>query len=190
MNHPSRKELLSALGSKDKNVNIHLTECNWCSLYFELLSIFNFAGEIPLPSAPASWIEQAISVPNASSGKSGKIKSLLARVVFDSWAIPASVGVRGEALIQERRIRFDVSDYNFDLRAERRKNQWDFTARITDEFGQDFSCILVVGQKEIRPDEDGFYQWSSAKPPRNIKLLTGAGEFEIPELSWKISHSE
>ncbi|MGH8015101.1 MAG: hypothetical protein ACREBV_02815 [Candidatus Zixiibacteriota bacterium] len=182
--HPARQELLAAIRSGENTYKEHFSVCNWCGLYFELLSKFELAGEIPFPSAPNVWVKKAVAIA-AEAEKTDLLKSTIARIVFDSWAAPAAVGIRGEALVQERRLRMEAPKISFDLRAERRKNHWDFTARITDEQGKVIKGTLMAGKKELKADEDGFYQWSSARPPQDFRLLTSEGEIEIPELTWK-----
>lgn len=189
MKHPKRKELVRAAKEKGNQFSEHFKSCDWCRIYFELLQRFNATGELPLISAPNQWIEKAISLAERESGFE-KIKSLVAKLTFDSWAMPLPAGVRGEGLLQERRLRFDISDKILDLRAENRRNRWDFVAKVTNAEGKSINCTLVAGKKELIANEDGFYQWSSARPPVKFKILTEEGELETPELSWKRSRAE
>lgn len=182
--HPTRKELIAASRSSGTTVEKHLPKCNWCDLYFELIKRYSFTGEVPLTSAPQSWIDKAVSIA-VKTEKIQSLKSLVARIAFDSWAMPMPEGVRGETMIQERRLRFEVNDKSFDVRAEYRRNHWDFTARITDPQGQPIKGKLLAGKKELMADENGFYQWSSKKPPKGLELLIERDRIEIPELSWK-----
>lgn len=187
--HPTRKELILAVRLGGADVGKHLTDCSWCHLYFGLLTKYPLAGELPFSNAPLSWIEKAISIA-AKPDRARGLKSLIARISFDSWARPVPEGVRGEALILERRLRFDAANKTFDLRAEYRQNHWDFTAQITDREGKIVDGTLLAGKKELNADEQGFYQWSSVRPPQKVKLLTDEDEIEIPELSWKKSRPE
>ena len=189
ISHPTRKELILAARGDAVIDNAHIAGCDWCSLYFELFSKFPLAGELPLVSAPKPWIEKAMAVAEIPA-KSTVLKSLVARLSFDSWSMPAPEGVRGAGVFEERRICFEVSGKIFDLRAEHRQNRWDFTAKITDKLGIPADWVVTVGNEEHFPDTDGFYQWSSVRPPKKIRLLSDDGEIETPELSWKKSRQE
>jgi len=186
ISHPSRKELILAARGAGTIAQAHLDECNWCSLYFEFYTKFSLAGELPLVSAPKSWIEKAIAV-GKKPAKSSPIESLVARLLFDSWAMPVPAGVRGAGVFEERRVCFEALGKTFDLRAEHRQNRWNFTAKITDKSGIPADWAVLVGNGEHIPDADGFYQWSSARPPKKIRLLSDRSEIETPELSWKKS---
>lgn len=188
-NHPSRIELLSALNSSDKRFGSHFKSCDWCRMYYEILSEFPFAGEISLPDAPKPWIEKAALLAKAPE-KLKVIKRFIANVVFDSWAVKLPAGVRGETASQERRIKFEGAQNSLDLRAERRKNHWEFTARIRTSEGKDIQGVILAGKKKVLADEDGFYQWSSSIPPKIIKLVISGQEVKYPELSWKKSPKE
>jgi len=187
--HPTRKELIIAARTGSAIPKEHLGSCGWCNEYFELLRLFEFAGELPLVDAPQSWINRAVTVAEKPD-KLKTLKSLVASIAFDSWSMPVPQGIRGETLMQERRISFGAANKTLDLRAEHRKNRWDFTARITDQSGHPVDCTLVVGKRELKADDAGFYQWSSVRPPKSFKLLTVEGEIETPELSWKKSQPE
>ncbi|HEX2897856.1 MAG TPA: hypothetical protein VHP63_07395, partial [candidate division Zixibacteria bacterium] len=56
--HPSRSELIIAAKSSSSAVKKHLADCDWCHMFFELLSRFQTAGQLPLVSAPPAWIER------------------------------------------------------------------------------------------------------------------------------------
>lgn len=184
--HPTRKELILAARGAGTIANAHIAECNWCRLYFELYSIFPLAGELPLASAPHAWIEKAIAIAGKSP-KDSPFQSLIARLSFDSWAMPIPEGIRSAGVSEERRVCFEVSGKTFDLRAEHRQNRWDFTAKITDKSGIPANWAVKVGNVEYSPDLDGFYQWSSVRPPKKISLLSDKSEIETPEITWKKS---
>lgn len=183
-NHPNRKELIMAAKSGSNEYSEHFKSCDWCRTYFEMLKEFHVAGVLPLVDAPKNWVNKAAAVGDKVS-VSRKLKSLVAILTFDSWAMPQPAGVRSEGVMQERRVRFEISGKIFDLRAEHRRNKWDFVARVTDGSGKSVDCTIVTGKKELNSNEDGFYLWSSVRPPSKFKLLTETGELEIPELSWK-----
>ncbi len=187
--HPTRTELIAAARGGTAVAGEHLSSCDWCSLYFELYSEFSFAGELALVSAPRSWIDKAMAVAVNSSERS-PLKSLFARLSFDSWATAVPQGVRSAGAMEERRVTFDAVGKTLDIRAEHRQNLWEFTAKITDKSGNPAGWILVVGSEKITANEDGFYQWSSVRPPKKFKLLSHDGEFETSELLWKKSRPQ
>jgi hypothetical protein len=188
-NHPERSELIRAARTVSSGFAEHLSSCEWCRDFCELLRVYHVAGALPLADAPQYLIEKALAV-SQRAGVGRKLKSLAAKLIFDSWSMPLPAGVRSEGLLQERRIRFEISDKTLDLRAEHRQNHWDFVARVTDSQGEAVDCTLIAGKKELTVNEDGFYQWSSVRPPAKFKLRTGQNELETPELSWKKSPAD
>ncbi len=187
--HPTRKKLIGAARGSSTVPKEHLADCSWCHLYFALLTKYQLAGELPFTNAPQAWIDKAVLIA-AKSGRWKGLKKFIAGLSFDSWSGSIPEGVRGEAMLQERRLLFESGHNLFDLRAERRRNRWDFTAQITDRQGKTIDCTLLAGTKELSADELGFYQWSSVKPPQKFELITEAGVIVIPELSWKKSRAE
>lgn len=187
--HPNRQELISAARTGGEKFSKHLKDCDWCRTFFELSQKYQVAGELQLEDAPQNWVAQAVALAEKET-ITGKLKSLVATLTFDSWSMPLPAGVRGEGLLQERRIRFEIQDKKLDLRAEHRRNRWDFVARVTDSEGRHVECTLLAGKKELTADKDGFYQWSSVRPPVKFSILTKEGELKTPELSWKSSPAE
>jgi hypothetical protein len=182
--HPERKDLLAAVKAGDNRLAGHFSHCQWCNLYFQLLSKYPFAGEISLPHAPFSWIEMAASLA-VKHQKLKAIKSQIASIVFDSWTASLASGLRGDAAPQERRVKLESANFSLDLRAERRKSNWDFTARVTSPDSEVVRGTILAGRYKVMADENGFYQWSSAVPSKTLKLQIEEQVIDFPELSWK-----
>jgi hypothetical protein len=178
-----RKELLRAiqqgkLAAIDKSM---LSEDD--ILLLELYARFPMADRQQLVDAPESVIKKAESI---QSGEEESIASLAARLIFDSWAEPSLVGVRGSALVEERRVRFETGPYLLDLRAEKHTKGWHFIAEVSSSSVSSSGCKIVAGKQEIHENDAGLFEWSAAQPPRHLKLRTADDELiELPEISWR-----
>lgn len=182
--HLHRKELIALARKLPGTANEHLSECAECRDAVELLREFNLAGHSRLQDAPAGWIERAAALAQKRPSLE-KIRKAVAAIVFDSWATPQPVGVRGQATVGERRLRFEADRFTFDLRAEQLPGEWAFVAQVTSESLPLDSFALSTEKKELNADTAGFFQWTAARPPKKILLRSDDTEIEIPELSWK-----
>ncbi len=163
--HPDRQTLLAAAKSDSHKFDQHLSTCESCRELFEFFKAYQVAGNPVLAGAPDEWIRKAVEVAGAHGALQG-IRTLLARLSFDSWATPVSVGVRGGEARQERRLRFQVDDLLLDIRAEKQKQGWDFVAQLSSQTVEQKNFHLLVSRQELRVNSEGFYQWSSKRPPR------------------------
>lgn len=180
--HLTRQQIIEAARGQEVTVSDHLRECAECSELVSLISTYLVAGKLHLPDAPIGWVQRAIEI-GKSSAVFDQIKSFVARVVFDSWAMPQPVGVRGESVESDRRMRFESEEIRFDLRAEKQTRGWAFVAQVK---GQSKSPIqLEADKKKLLPDSAGLYQWSGSRPPRKITLRSDEFVIELPELTWK-----
>jgi hypothetical protein len=182
--HLDRKELIALARKLPSSTNQHLSECTECREEVELLRKFNVAGYSRLQDAPAGWIERAVALVQKQHSLE-KIRKAVAALVFDSWEAPQPIGVRGQASIGERRLRFEAEQFTFDLRAEQLPGEWAFVAQVTSESLPPGNFALTVEKKELTADTAGFFQWTAGRPPRKILLRSDDTEIEIPELSWK-----
>jgi hypothetical protein len=140
------------------------------------------AGRAPLPDPPSAWVTKARLIPSSSGSVIKVVRDLVAHLVFDSWAMPQPVGVRGQATLGQRRISFEVEDVSFDLRAEQRKGEWRFVAQAT--AAGHAAGELHSDRRVLLPDRDGIYQWSAPRPPRTIVLQISNTRVTLPELTW------
>ncbi len=183
--HLDRNQLVTAARQRQLTENAHLTECTECRELVELLRSFDCAGRLHLPDAPNAWVERAIAL-IAGQKRLQRIQSLVARIVFDSWTMPQPLGVRGESVESDRRIRFETDRIRFDLRAERQEKGWAFVAQVKGHA----TVAIHADKKEYLPDSAGLYQWSGTRPPRHITLRADEFVIELPELSWKRPQSK
>jgi hypothetical protein len=183
--HYSRKELIELARASEGSESPHFGECADCRNEFEWIRRFNMAGRPRLQDAPSGWVEQAAALAQKQHSLE-KIKKAAA-LVFDSWAVPQPIGVRGSATTAERRLRFSTDELTFDLRAEKLSHAWAFVAQVTTPVRSSKAFSLTSGRETIAADEAGFIQWTAARPPKKILLRTDDTEIEIPELSWKSS---
>jgi len=180
--HLSRKELLRA-ARKEQSYK-HLDECQECREACRLLSEFLVAGSLPLKNPPEAWVAKAVSI---AGNKPIGIRSKIAELIFDSWAAPHPVGVRGSETLEDRRLRFESKELLFDLRAEKKKSGWSFVAQVHGLSDRYEKSRIRIGKEIIEHDAVGVFQWSSHRPPRKIQLLVNDSIVEIPELVWRIN---
>lgn len=182
--HLHRKELIALARKQTGSTNEHLSECDECREAVELLRKFDLAGHSRLQDAPPGWIDRAAALAQKQPALE-KIRKAVAALVFDSWTTPQPVGVRGQATVGERRLRFEAEQFAFDLRAEQLPEEWSFVAQVTSKSLPSSSFALSVEKKEMTADTAGFFQWTAGRPPKKILLRSDDTEIEIPELSWK-----
>ena len=175
--HLTRQQLIRAAGKKTNEFEKHLAECPECRELVLFFRAFPVAGQIPLAEPPEAWTQKAVALVK-SSEKAGVFGKLKARIVFDSWATPKPVGIRGV-----NGLRFECQDILFDLRAEKHKDSWLFIAQTASETSAEI--LLKLDKKTISPEPDGLYHWQTKRPPKKITLLADENEIELPELSWK-----
>lgn len=184
--HLTRSELFQAVHNQELTSNSHLAACPECAELVTLLSAYSVAGKLHLPDAPRGWVERAAALASGSSLLE-TVTRKLAEVVFDSWAVPLALGVRGESVESDRRIRFIADPIRFDLRAEKQRSGWAFVAQIK---GHDQSTVTLEADKlKVAADASGVFQWSGKRPPRKITLRSEEFAIELPELSWKKKQS-
>ena len=182
--HLSRQELIKAARTEDSSRFRHLDKCNECRDAVDLLRAFDVAGSRQLSSAPEALVEKALNIAAALRRK-GKFAAKVASLIFDSWHEPLPVGVRGEAILTERRLRFEKDGIVFDLRAERHANKWSFVGMLAGDLPETHTVLLKVGGRKNRPDSTGVFHWESKRPPKSLMiLLNDLTAVTLPELSW------
>jgi len=149
----------------------------------EFFRAYAVAGAIPLPAAPAGWIERASNLARRPKSLE-KIKQLIAGVIFDSWEAPLPVGVRGSGAMDHRRLRFRAGNTTVDLHAERHGQTWKFLVQAAGINRGREKVMLAVGRKKLYPDALGLYQWSSPRPPIRLVLHLERREVILPEIKW------
>ncbi|MCB2229505.1 hypothetical protein KQH82_02230 [bacterium] len=181
-NHPTREQLIEAAQSGSDTLAPHLAQCEDCRLLFSLLTRFQVAGEVELPSAPAAWINRAAAIVEGATAGS-KLRRLVGKLTFDSWSAMPALQVRGTAT-DERRLRVEAESILLDLRAEHQPNGWQFIARVVGDVSDSRSWKLHAAGQTVYPDERGYFIWNDQKPPQTIVLETGSLQIEVEQLSW------
>lgn len=179
--HLTREELIELARSPKATRPDHLIECNECRLSLDLLAFFDVSGNTPLPDPPESWIKKAGAIGHASRVPKN-LKRVKARLIYDSWQTAQPVGVRGSISSDHRRIEFESQGRVLDLRAERSKEGWTFTAQLSGT--PDSNNLLVCGSQTIWPDANGLFQWTSKRPPRKISVHIDNESVDLPEFKW------
>jgi hypothetical protein len=187
--HPDRAELIKEARSGSKKFREHIKSCPECQLAFELLRVYDVAGSSPLPDPPVALTERAAAIMKPHKA-SQKVRAMVARLVFDSWAMPQPLGVRGGSSLDERRMRFEAEGISLDLRAERSQQEWAFVAEIIDSTGTETIPTLEVDSKRLPTAGESPVQWTAAKPPSKISIRSADLVIHTPELKWRKSRSQ
>lgn len=183
--HLSRQELIKAVRRRPFVLDGHLKSCAECRDSVILLKAFDVSGCLPLPDAPSPWVERAASLAKKNVGVLEGVKTIMAKLTFDSWAVPRPIGVRGQSSLSDRRIRFESESMVFDLRAERKTTGWAFVAQVTTEGPAVAPTILEIGKRKLHADPGGLFQWTSSRPLTSVTVRSGNTIIVIPELAWK-----
>ena len=181
--HPTRQAMITAAKSGRVTFVRHLDECVECRDLFALFRTFPLAGEPALSGAPSAWISRAGSI--AESKVSALVRRLTASLAFDSWTLAPAVGVRGPDT-GKRRLQFSAEDLTIDLQAVHKADRWQMTARVVpDEIGRS-AIQLMVDRQSIFPDDQGYFVWSTARPPTRLLIRSKERIINLPRLSWRI----
>lgn len=181
----NRQELIRAARSENSSGFNHLSECSECREVVHLLKTYDVAGRSPLSDAPNALVDRAIEIAVKPRQKEN-LSALVAKLIFDSWTEPVPVGVRGEALVSERRLRFETEGIVFDLRAEQHSGRWSFIGVVICSLCEASAVLLKIGRRRVRPDATGLFQWDSVHPPKALMIvLNGLTAITLPELSWR-----
>ncbi len=178
--HLSRRELIRLARTGAGSDHPHLAGCEECREAYEVLARFHpVVGRDPLPVPPAAVIKAAKAIGRQSAVE--RLVDLVANLVFDSWASPVPVGVRGPAIEANRRVHFRADDLTFELRAEKRPRGWSFVA----QFSGDEPFVLQADGDVVSADDLGVYQWQSVRPPRRLSLHSATRSIQLTGLTWK-----
>lgn len=152
--------------------------------FAELLREFRVAGADRLVDAPETVIRKAEAIIELAKRPSS-LSALVAKLVFDSWAMPLPTGVRGTATADERRVRFEATPYLLDLRVEKQGGRYHCTAELAQAGSASRPVAVVADKKVVHAGSEGLFEWSSTHPPRSLALRIDEEQTVVlPELSW------
>lgn len=183
--HIRRQELIRAAksGSISTTSERHIANCDDCSEFRDLFARFPVSGNIPLIDAPAGWVTKAIEIMQPGRVASA-MRRLAAKLSFDSWSQPALAGVRSVGSVSERRIRFETDGILFDLRVEQERQGYLMTARLTQANEPCSGFVVTHSTGVVGAASDGYFEWTSHRPPKKITLKSNDLEIALPEIVW------
>jgi hypothetical protein len=84
-----------------------------------------------------------------------------------------------------RRVCLEAGEVSLEIVAERRREGWDFVARIykLQEVTSEFA--LRVGSRRVLPRSQGFFHWSSKRTPGSLELVSSSLHVSFEGLSWR-----
>ena len=107
------------------------------------------------------------------------------KVAYDSWAYGEPVALRDTTDGFIRRLQLKAKKICLEIVAERRRNSWEFVARVYSGEKVLHDFVLKVGRDKLLPSSGGFYQWSSTKVPATVKLISYEQNVVFDRLSWR-----
>lgn len=181
--HPSRKQMLDAIEAGRVPFKTHLAQCSDCQEFFELLSTYASGDDAPLIGSTSEAVARYSSI---SVGTNIRATAILLRgqLTTDSWSQVPSVQLRDIGVGMERRLKLEANGIVLEIAAERQRDGWEFVARIYEDNEVTSEFALKVGNKKYMAGSDGFYHWSSRRPPGTFRLLSDALKVEFEKVSW------
>jgi hypothetical protein len=137
----------------------------------------------PIETPSDEALQRYALIPLCHKTTSGMV-TLHGRVAYDSWAHGEPVALRDTTDGYIRRLRLKAKKIILEIVAERRRNSWEFVARVYagEKVMHDF--VLKVGRDKLLPSSGGFYQWSSVKVPASVKLISYEQNIVFDRISW------
>jgi hypothetical protein len=105
-------------------------------------------------------------------------------ISFDSWADRPAIELRNITRGHVRRIRLQAGPISLVLVAERRQEDWSFVARVYRHENVSCEFVITAGGHKLLPRTQGFYQWTSARTPRKLGLISPNMKVEFERLKW------
>jgi hypothetical protein len=183
--HIKRQDMIRAAKgiSASATIDRHVAQCEDCREFLDMFKQFPVSGQLPLASAPSGWVTKAADI--MTSGRlATAVKRLVAKLSFDSWSQPALAGVRSVGSVSERRVRFETDGILFDLRVEQEKQGYLMTARLTRQNEPCTGFVVTHPAGVVGANANGYYDWSSPRPPKKISLKSNDVEIVLPEIVW------
>ena len=181
--HPDRTDMLKAIESGVVPFESHLTNCKSCRQMYELLSTFGQAGCPSLIHSSSEGLGR-----HAAIGRRAEIdrpeRSIVGCLVSDSWTQLAPAQVRDATVGLERRLCLRADNITLELVAERLDEKWQFVARVYKEEEATSEFVLKVGTRKLVSQAEGFFHWSSSKPPQTLRLLSESLQINFEKVSW------
>lgn len=181
--HPDRPEMLQAIESGEVSFESHLAQCKSCRQTFELLMIFSGAGNPPLHQSSSEAIGRHVAIGRQEETRYPS-RTIFGELITDSWSQLAVAQLRDATVGLERRLTLRANAVSLELVAERIEDKWQFVARVYKEDAVTTEFVLKVAGRNLAPQTEGFYHWSSVRPPRTLRLLSKSLKIDFENVSW------
>lgn len=182
-NHPDRSELMAAATKRRNPFAAHLKVCRECRIIYQLMSKVSQQGGPDIECTTEEAVIRHVQIPLLHD-KSSSVRTIPGTVVYDSWFDRAAVNIRDVTFGHVRRIKMKAGKTSLEIVAERHEGGWSFVARIYEKNAVSFKYVLTVGSKRLLSKAQGFYHWSSIRPPRIIKVKADNTEIVFERLQW------
>lgn len=183
ISHPDRNELIAAIKAGEDKFADHLSACDRCRSFWELLTWSGFGpGQVTWePPDDLVLKHQAVPLVVASRRPARRVHGQL---LLDTWSDRPALAVRLAATGVERRLRFEAGRYVVELVANFVESEWEFVARVYDDQAIAKNFVLKVGGRKISAGRGDCFFWNSKRPPRRLSLLSPDLQVDLEDLQW------
>lgn len=183
--HPSRRDMIEAVESGQVPFQRHLQHCQPCRELFGLLHDAAFQSMVDAEEPTDDLLTSCLRIP-LLAGARHPARSRSGAITSDSWRELPAVALRDAATGLERRLRLTSGGLVLELVAERRPDEWSFSARVYE--GNEVASaryVLQAGRRKIVAGRRDVFVWSSPRPPRMIRLLSKTVKIDFEKIDWK-----
>ena len=135
--------------------------------------------EEPSPQAVERFVSTARLRSPAVSGR-----PLRGTVAFDSWSRMPDVALRDVGIGWMRRLCLEAAALALEIVAVRRRNDWQYTARVYESGRSTAGWTLRAGRRKVLPRSLGFFQWNAPDQPRVFRIESNNQTVIFQGVSW------
>ncbi len=181
--HPGRKAMKKAIKTGIVPFEAHLEECPACRKEFDLLREFPVSGQPPLRKPSTQAVDRFAAIPLLYKN-SKNVRHIAGAVTFDSWSQQPLAQLRDAGVGLTRRICLEAGSTRLEIMAERKRDGWEFVARVYEAERVSSEYVLRVGRQKLLPRSQGFFHWSSKRAPKVLRLASNGVEIDFEGLKW------
>ncbi len=181
--HPNKFELISSIRSDDTSCADHISRCELCRTVYQLLK-WTGADKGPLVWEPSEELVNRSKAIARIAQSRKPARTVVGRVIFDSWGNKPALSVRQAPVGLERRLRFEAADFIIEIVGARQDSGWDFVARVYKDGKATRQFVMQIGSKKLHLSEGDCFFWESKREPRGFKLLSESLAIELGALQW------
>jgi hypothetical protein len=162
----------------------HLKVCPQCRELFAMMKDLPKKRLQRLEHADPEAVASFAAIPIVVESRRAAAR-LRGTVRFDSWQELPAANLRDVATAVERRVALEADGVVLELSAERRSGEWEFVGRVYIDGAPTREYVLKAGRRTVAPDRNGYFYFTSSRPPGMLQLLSPAATIAFEKLSWQ-----